>query len=82
MELFNPEIAVESLGPILAGLVITIELTFIVITLSLMILLTVIAVGLLTLSSISLRVSSQGDAMAKARAKGLAINHIEVHYIL
>ncbi|MEO5915376.1 MAG: hypothetical protein ABIS50_14175 [Luteolibacter sp.] len=39
-----------------------------IVTLSLMILLTVIAVGLLTLSSISLRVSSQGDAMAKARA--------------
>lgn len=39
-----------------------------VVTLSLMILLTVIAVGLLTLSSISLRSSSQGGAMATARA--------------
>jgi hypothetical protein len=39
-----------------------------VVTLSLMILLTVIAVGLLTLSSISLRTSSQGEAMATARA--------------
>ena len=39
-----------------------------VVTLSLMILLTVIAVGLLTLSSISLRSSSQGDALATARA--------------
>ena len=39
-----------------------------VVTLSLMILLTVIAVGLLTLSSISLRASSQGEAMATARA--------------
>ncbi len=39
-----------------------------VVTLSLMILLTVIAVGLLTLSTISLRVSSQGDAAAAARA--------------
>lgn len=39
-----------------------------VVTLSLMILLTVIAVGLLTLSSISLRSSSQGDATATARA--------------
>lgn len=37
-------------------------------TLSLMILLTVIAVGLLTLSSISLRSSSQGSSMATARA--------------
>ena len=39
-----------------------------VITLSLMILLTVIAVGLLTLSSISLRASTQGNAMATARS--------------
>jgi len=39
-----------------------------VVTLSLMILLTVIAVGLLTLSSITLRGSSQGEAMAAARA--------------
>ncbi len=38
-----------------------------VVTLSLMILLTVIAVGLLSLSSISLRSSSQGEAMAVAR---------------
>ncbi|MES2476221.1 MAG: hypothetical protein V4640_10595 [Verrucomicrobiota bacterium] len=37
-------------------------------TLSLMILLTVIAVGLLTLSSISLRSASQGSSMAEARA--------------
>lgn len=38
-----------------------------VVTLSLMILLTVIAVGLLTLSSISLRSSNQSEAMAAAR---------------
>ncbi|MEO5916495.1 MAG: hypothetical protein ABIS50_19820 [Luteolibacter sp.] len=39
-----------------------------IVTLSLMILLTVIAVGLLSLSSISLRATSRGDAMSKARA--------------
>lgn len=39
-----------------------------IVTLSLMILLTVIAVGLLSLSSISLRTSSQGEAMQAARA--------------
>ena len=38
-----------------------------VVTLTLMILLTVVAVGLLTLSSISLRASSQGEAMATAK---------------
>ncbi|RYD64797.1 MAG: hypothetical protein EOP83_08890, partial [Verrucomicrobiaceae bacterium] len=39
-----------------------------VISLSLMVLLTVLAVGLLGLSSISLRSSTRGDAMAAARA--------------
>jgi hypothetical protein len=39
-----------------------------IVTLSLMILLTVIAVGLLTLSGISLRSSGQGEAMATAKA--------------
>jgi ectoine/hydroxyectoine ABC transporter permease protein EhuD len=35
MELFNPEVAIESLGPLLAGLLITCELTVTVICLSL-----------------------------------------------
>ena len=39
-----------------------------VISLSLMVLLTVLSVGLLSLSSISLRASTRGDAMAAARA--------------
>lgn len=39
-----------------------------VISLSLMVLLTVLAVGLLSLSAVSLRSSSRGDAMAEARA--------------
>lgn len=39
-----------------------------VVTLSLMILLTMIAVGLLSLSAVSLRTSSQGQAAAEARA--------------
>lgn len=39
-----------------------------VVTLSLMVLLTVVAVGLLTLSSISIRAGSQGEAMSEARA--------------
>ena len=39
-----------------------------VVTLSLMILLTIIAVGLLTLASVTLRTSGQGESMATARA--------------
>jgi hypothetical protein len=39
-----------------------------IVTLSLMILLTVIAVGLLSLASITLRSTGEGDAMSKARA--------------
>jgi hypothetical protein len=55
-----------------------------VVTLSLMILLTVIAVGLLTLSSVSLRASGQGEAMATARANArlalmLALGDLQKH---
>jgi type II secretory pathway pseudopilin PulG len=39
-----------------------------VVTLSLMVLLTIVAVGLLSLSAVSLRTSSKGEAMAQARS--------------
>jgi hypothetical protein len=56
----------------------------IVVVLSLMILLTVVAVGLLTLSSVSLRSASQHSGMAKARANAqlalvLALGELQKH---
>lgn len=55
-----------------------------VVTISLMILLTIVAVGLLTLSSISLRSSTTSSAMADARANArlallLAVGQLQLH---
>jgi hypothetical protein len=45
-ELFNPQVAVENIGPLLGGLLITVELTLVVITLSLVCALVVALAGM------------------------------------
>ncbi len=79
MELFNPEIAVESLGPILAGLVITIELTFIVITLSLIFALVVALAGRSRVAPLRWLVRAYLEVM---RGTPLILQLIYIYYVL
>jgi His/Glu/Gln/Arg/opine family amino acid ABC transporter permease subunit len=79
MELFNPEIAVESLGPILAGLVITIELTFIVITLSLIFALLVALAGRSRFAPLRWLVRAYIEVM---RGTPLILQLIYIYYVL
>ena len=79
MELFNPEIAVESLGPILAGLVITIELTFIVITLSLVFALLVALAGRSRIAPLRWLVRAYVEVM---RGTPLILQLIYIYYVL
>lgn len=79
MQLFNPEIAVESLGPILAGLLLTIELTFIVITLSLIFALLVALAGRSRIAPLRWLVWAYVEVM---RGTPLILQLIYIYYVL
>ena len=79
MELFRPEVAVESLGPILAGLLLTIELTFVVITLSLGFALLVALAGRSHIAPLRWLVRAYIEVM---RGTPLILQLIYIYYVL
>jgi len=79
MEIFNPQIAVDNLGPLLAGLVMTIELTAVVIALSLVFALLVALGGLSRFTPLRWLVKCYVEAM---RGTPLLLQLIYVYYVL
>ena len=78
-QLFNPEIAVENLGPLLAGLVITVELTAVVIAISLVFALLVALGGLSSIAPLRWLVRSYIEVI---RGTPLLLQLIYVYYVL
>jgi His/Glu/Gln/Arg/opine family amino acid ABC transporter permease subunit len=79
MELFRPDVAVESLGPILAGLLLTIELTLVVIVLSLVFALLVALAGRSRLPPLRWMVRAYIEVM---RGTPLILQLIYIYYVL
>jgi His/Glu/Gln/Arg/opine family amino acid ABC transporter permease subunit len=78
-ELFNPQVAVENVGPLLGGLLITVELTFVVITLSLVCGLLVALAGMSRLTPLRWLVKAYIEVM---RGTPLLLQLIYVYYVL
>jgi len=78
-QLFNPEIAVENVGPLLAGLLITVELTFVVIILSLVFALFVALAGMSRITALRWLVKSYIEVI---RGTPLLLQLIYVYYVL
>ena len=78
-ELFNPQVAVENIGPLLGGLLITVELTFVVITLSLVCALFVALAGLSRLAPLRWVVKAYIEVM---RGTPLLLQLVYVYYVL
>jgi His/Glu/Gln/Arg/opine family amino acid ABC transporter permease subunit len=78
-ELFNPEIAVENIGPLLGGLLITVELTFIVITLSMVCALFVALAGMSRFAPLRWLVKAYIEVM---RGTPLLLQLIYIYYVL
>jgi His/Glu/Gln/Arg/opine family amino acid ABC transporter permease subunit len=79
MELFNPEIAVENIGPLLTGLLLTVELTFVVITLSLVFALVVALAGMSRLAPLRWLMKAYIEVI---RGTPLLLQLIYVYYVL
>jgi His/Glu/Gln/Arg/opine family amino acid ABC transporter permease subunit len=78
-ELFNPQVAVQNIGPLLGGLLITVELTFVVITLSLVCALVVALAGMSRLALLRWLVWAYIEVM---RGTPLLLQLIYVYYVL
>jgi His/Glu/Gln/Arg/opine family amino acid ABC transporter permease subunit len=78
-ELFNAQVAVENIGPLLGGLLLTVELTFVVITLSLVCALFVALAGLSRLTPLRWLVKAYIEVI---RGTPLLLQLIYVYYVL
>ena len=78
-ELFNPKVAVENIGPLLGGLLITVELTLVVITLSLLCGLVVALAGMSRLRPLRWVVKAYIEVI---RGTPLLLQLIYVYYVL
>jgi His/Glu/Gln/Arg/opine family amino acid ABC transporter permease subunit len=78
-ELFNPRVAVENIGPLLGGLLITVELTLVVITLSLLCGLVVALAGMSRLRPLRWVVKAYIEVI---RGTPLLLQLIYVYYVL
>jgi His/Glu/Gln/Arg/opine family amino acid ABC transporter permease subunit len=78
-ELFNPQVAAENIGPLLGGLLITVELTLVVIVLSLVFALFVALAGMSRITPLRWLVKSYVEVM---RGTPLLLQLIYVYYVL
>jgi His/Glu/Gln/Arg/opine family amino acid ABC transporter permease subunit len=78
-ELFNPQVAVENIGPLLTGLLLTVELTFVVIILSLIFGLVVALAGMSRLLPLRWLVKAYVEVI---RGTPLLLQLIYVYYVL
>lgn len=79
MELFNPAIALANLGPLLAGLLLTIELTFVLIVLSLVFALLVALGGMSRIRPLQWLVKAYIEAI---RGTPLLLQLVYIYYVL
>jgi His/Glu/Gln/Arg/opine family amino acid ABC transporter permease subunit len=79
MEIFNPQIALENFGPLLAGLLITVELTIIVIAISLVFALLVALGGMSRFAPLRWLIKCYIEAI---RGTPLLLQLVYVYYVL